>query len=192
MADATNLILMGPPGAGKGTQAQFLVERLGIPQISTGDMLREAVASGSAIGRTAKEIMARGDLVPDAVVIEIVRQRLGRPDCQPGFLLDGFPRTVEQAAALDALLRELGLAAVRVVVLEVPEAELVRRILSRGEGRADDNEVTVRKRLEVYRSSTEPVIRHYGAAVRRIDGLGSVQEIRERIAGALGLRGGVR
>jgi adenylate kinase len=192
MADAINLILMGPPGAGKGTQAQFLVEQLRIPQISTGDMLREAVASGSAIGCTAKEIMARGELVPDAVVIEIVRQRLGRPDCQPGFLLDGFPRTVEQAAALDALLRELGLAAVRVVVLEVPEAELVRRILARGEGRADDNEVTVRKRLEVYRSSTEPVIRHYGAAVRRIDGLGSVQEIRERIAGALELRGGAR
>jgi adenylate kinase len=187
MGGAINLILMGPPGAGKGTQAQFLVERLGIPQISTGDMLREAVASGSAIGRTAKEIMARGELVPDAVVIQIVRERLGRADCRPGFLLDGFPRTVDQARALDALLRELGLAPARVVALEVPEAELTRRILSRGEGRADDNAQTVRKRLEVYRSSTEPVIAHYAKAARRIDGLGSVEQIRERIAAALGL-----
>ena len=192
MPDAVNLILMGPPGAGKGTQAQFLVERLGIPQISTGDMLREAVASGSEIGRTAKELMARGELVPDAVVTEIVRQRLGRADCRPGFILDGFPRTVDQARALDGLLRELGLAAVRVLVLEVPGAELTRRILSRGEGRADDNEETVKKRLEVYRSSTEPVIRHYGTAVHRIDGLGGLQEIRARIAAALGVAGAGR
>src|SRR5262249_46598418 len=159
-------------GAGKGTQAQFLVEALGIPQISTGDMLREAVASGSDVGRKAQAIMARGELVPDAMVIEIVRQRLARTDCKPGFILDGFPRTPEQARALDGLLRELGRAPVRVIALEVPEAELTRRILARGEGRADDNEATVRKRLEVYRSSTEPVIRHYGAAANRIDGLG--------------------
>ena len=190
MADAVNLILMGPPGAGKGTQAQFLVEQLGTPQISTGDMLREAVASGSAIGRTAKEIMARGELVPDAVVIQIVRERLGRPDCGPGFILDGFPRTVEQARALDALLREMGLPPARVVALDVPEAELTRRILARGEGRADDNEETVRKRLQVYRSSTEPVIAHYGNAAKRIDGLGTIEQIRERIAVALGLGGG--
>ena len=189
MGEAVNLILMGPPGAGKGTQAQFLVERLGIPQISTGDMLREAVASGSAIGRTAKEIMARGELVPDVVVIQIVRDRLGRADCRPGFILDGFPRTVDQSKALDSLLRELGIAAVRLVALEVPEAELIRRILSRGEGRIDDNEETVRKRLAVYRSATAPVIAHYGSAVRRIDGLGSVQEIRQRITAALGLGG---
>jgi adenylate kinase len=187
VADAVNLILIGPPGAGKGTQAQFLVDRLGIPQISTGDMLREAVASGSAIGRTAQEIMARGELVPDSVVIQIVRERLGRPDCRPGFILDGFPRTVAQAGALDALLRELGLPAACVVTLEVPEAELTRRILSRGEGRADDNAETVRKRLEVYRSATEPVIAHYGAAAKRIDGQGSVQDIHQRICAALEL-----
>jgi adenylate kinase len=150
-------------------------------------MLREAVASNSPVGRRAKEIMARGELVPDDVVIQIVRERLRRPDTRPGFILDGFPRTVEQARALDALLRELGLPAVRIVALEVPEAELTRRILSRGEGRADDNEETVRKRLEVYRSSTEPVIAHYGKAARRVDGLGSVEQIRDRIAGALGL-----
>jgi adenylate kinase len=189
MAAETNLILAGPPGAGKGTQAQLLVESLGIPQISTGDMLREAVASGSELGRRAQAIMARGELVPDAIVIGIVRERLARADCKPGFILDGFPRTSEQARALDALLRELGRVPVRVVVLEVPEAELVRRILSRGEGRADDNEETVRKRLEVYRSSTEPVIRHYAASVSRIDGLGGVEEIRARIAAALGIRG---
>jgi len=183
---AVNLILMGPPGAGKGTQAQFLVERHGIPQISTGDMLREAVASGSEIGKRAKEIMDRGDLVPDEVVIEIVRQRLGRDDCGAGFILDGFPRTREQAVALDELLADLGRAAVRVVALEVPEDELMRRILSRGEGRADDNEETVRKRLEVYRSSTEPVIDHYGDAVCRIDGLGTLEAIRARVERALG------
>ncbi len=182
----TNLILMGPPGAGKGTQAEFIVERVGIPQISTGDMLREAVASGSDVGQRASEIMKRGDLVPDEVVIEIVRDRLRRDDCRPGFILDGFPRTREQAVALDALLGELGREPVRVVVLEVPEDELMRRILSRGEGRADDNEATVRKRLGVYRDSTAPVIDHYGQAVVRIDGLGSVEQIRDRVAAALG------
>jgi adenylate kinase len=180
-----NLILMGPPGAGKGTQAQFIVDRAGIPQISTGDMLREAVASGSDVGRRAAEIMERGDLVPDEVVIEIVRERLGRADCAPGFILDGFPRTREQAVALDALLAELGRGAVRAIVLEVPEDELMRRILSRGEGRADDNEQTVRKRLAVYRESTAPVIEHYGTAVVRIDGTGSIERICDRVAEAL-------
>ena len=108
MTEQFNLILMGPPGSGKGTQARRLVEMFGIPQISTGDILREAVASGSEIGKRAKAIMDRGDLVPDEVVIEIVRQRLTRPDCKPGFVLDGFPRTQPQAAALDGILREQG------------------------------------------------------------------------------------
>jgi len=192
MADAVNLILIGPPGAGKGTQAQLLVRYLGIPQISTGEMLRAAVASGSSIGPAVRQIMARGELVPDSMVIELVRERLRQVDCRPGFILDGFPRTAEQASALDALLRELGLAPVRVVAIDVPEDELLRRILNRGEGRDDDDAQTLHKRLEVYRTDTAPVIRHYGSSVRKIDGLGSVQQIRERIAAALGLAGAAR
>jgi len=192
MADAVNLILIGPPGAGKGTQAQFLVEMLGIPQISTGDMLRDAVASGKGLGPRVRDVMARGELVPDSLVIEIVRERLGRPDCRPGFILDGFPRTPEQAHALDELLRDLQLAPVVVVAIEVPEDELLRRILNRGEGREDDDAETLHKRLEVYRTSTEPVVRHYGASVRHVDGLGGVSEVRDRIAAALGLCRGPR
>ena len=180
-----NFILTGPPGAGKGTQAVLLVKRLGIPQISTGDMLREAVASGSELGQRAKAIMERGDLVPDDLVIEIVRERLSRADCKPGFILDGFPRTPAQAEALDQMLQQMGREPVRVLALQVLDEELMRRILSRGEGRADDTEETVRKRLEVYRASTEPVLAHYGSAVARIDGLGSVDDVQARVVQAL-------
>ncbi len=176
-----NLILMGPPGAGKGTQAKRLVERLGIPQISTGDILREAVASGSEIGERAKAIMDAGDLVPDEVVIEIVRERLARADCKPGFILDGFPRTGDQAKALDEILADQCRAPVRVVVLDVPENELRRRILSRGEGRADDTRETIHKRLEVYRRDTEPVLEHYSASVEKVDGTGSMDQIMRRL-----------
>jgi len=186
MSEQYNLILMGPPGSGKGTQAKRLVERFGIPQVSTGDILREAVASGSEIGRRAKAIMERGDLVPDEVVIEIVRQRLRRADCEKGFVLDGFPRTRAQAESLDAILREQRREPARVVALVVSEDELRRRILSRGEGRADDNEAAVQKRLEVYRRDTEPVLAHYGASVKRIDGIGSMDEITARVVRALG------
>ena len=180
-----NLILTGPPGAGKGTQAKRLVERCKIPQISTGDMLREAVASGSELGQRVKGIMDRGELVPDDVVIELVRNRLAREDCKPGFILDGFPRTVDQARALDQLLTDAGREPLRVVCLEVDEGELVRRILSRGEGRADDNEESVKIRLGVYRSETEPVLDHYGSAVRRIPGEGTLEEIETAILSAL-------
>jgi adenylate kinase len=186
MTEELNLILMGPPGAGKGTQAERLVRRFGIPQISTGAILREAVASGSPLGREARAIMDRGDLVGDSVMIGIVEERLGRPDCRPGFILDGFPRTAKQAEALDGLLARQGRRRARVVALQVPEAELVRRILARGEGRADDNEATVAKRLEVYRRDTEPVLKHYADDVAEIDGRGSVEQIHERIVRALG------
>ena len=179
------LILMGPPGSGKGTQAKRLVEKYAIPQISTGDILREAVASGSEIGKRAKAIMDRGDLVPDEVVIEIVRQRLARPDCKPGFVLAGFPRTLNQAKSLDAILVEQGREPARVLALTVADDELRRRILVRGEGRADDNETAIRKRLEVYRRDTEPVLAHYAAAVSRIDGIGSMDEITARLVAAL-------
>ena len=181
-----NLILTGPPGAGKGTQAKRLMDRCRIPQISTGDMLREAVASGSALGQRVKGIMDRGELVPNEVVIELVRERLARPDCSAGFILDGFPRTADQAKVLDEILQQLGREPVRVACLDVPEQELIDRILSRGEGRADDNEETVRRRLEVYQTETAPILDHYVAALQRIDGVGSFDEIAERLAGALG------
>jgi adenylate kinase len=183
-----NLILMGPPGSGKGTQAKRLVEKFGIPQISTGDILREAVASGSPIGRRAKAIMDQGELVPDDVVIQIVRDRLGRVDCKPGFVLDGFPRTRAQAQALDGILRDHGREKLRVIALTVADAELRRRILGRGEGRADDTPETVAKRLEVYRRDTQPVLDHYAAQVVKIDGMGSMDEIEARILAALAVK----
>jgi adenylate kinase len=180
-----NLILTGPPGAGKGTQAKRLLERYGIPQVSTGDILREAVSSGSEVGRRAKAIMDAGELVPDDVVIEIVRDRLGRPDCRKGFILDGFPRTAAQAAALDGILERLGREPARVVALKANEEELVKRLLGRGEGRADDNEQTIRKRLEVYRRDTEPVLEHYRSTLVVVDGVGELDEITARIVSAL-------
>lgn len=180
-----NLILTGPPGAGKGTQAKRLVERYGIPQISTGDILREAVASGSEIGRRAKAIMDAGELVPDEVVIEIVRDRLQRADCQKGFILDGFPRTAAQARALDGILERLGRKPARVVALTASEEELVKRLLGRGEGRADDNEQTIRKRLDIYRRDTEPVLDHYRRTLIVVDGVGNLDEITARIVDAI-------
>jgi adenylate kinase len=186
MSRELNLILMGPPGSGKGTQAKRLVEKFQIPQISTGDILREAVASGSAIGQRAKAIMDRGDLVPDEVVIEIVRDRLGRADCKTGFVLDGFPRTQKQAAALDKLLADLGRAPARVLALRVADDELKKRIVSRGEGRADDTEETARKRLEVYKRDTQPLLDHYRNQLVSIDGVGSLDDVTARLLGALG------
>jgi adenylate kinase len=182
MTQQLNLILLGPPGAGKGTQAKRLVERFGIPWISTGEILREAVASGSALGVRARDIMARGELVPDDVMIGIVEDRLARPDCRPGFVLDGFPRTQSQARALDDLLERLGRPPARVVLLEVPEDELLRRILSRGEGRADDTPEAVERRLEVYRRQTQPLVEHYRAHLVRVAGVGSMAEIEKRIS----------
>ncbi len=177
-----NLILFGPPGAGKGTQAQFVAAHNAIPQISTGDMLRDAVASGTELGRKAKAVMERGDLVSDDLILGIVRERLDRSDCRSGFILDGFPRTVAQAEALDKLLEQQGRTPARVISLRVPEDELTRRILSRGEGRADDTEEAVRNRLAVYRRETEPVLEHYGDASIQVDGLGSIDEVADRIA----------
>ncbi len=182
-----NLILTGPPGAGKGTQAQRLVKRCGIPQIATGDMLRAAVASGSELGRSIRDILGGGELVPDEIVIALVRERLSAQDARAGFILDGFPRTSQQARELEALLAETGHERLRVICLEVPEEELVRRILSRGEGRADDTEETVRKRLEVYRRDTAPMLEHFADSVVRLDGTGSLDEIEQRIAEALDL-----
>jgi len=186
---ARRLLLLGPPGAGKGTQARLLVERLGVPQISTGDMLRAAVAAGSAVGRRARSYMDAGELVPDEVVIGVAEERLRQPDAAEGFILDGFPRTVAQAEALDALLARLGAKLERCVVLAADEDELVRRLLRRAEleGRSDDNEETIRTRMAEYRRKTEPLIGHYRqrGVLAELDGIGEIEEVAARIEGAI-------
>lgn len=185
-----NLILLGAPGAGKGTQAKIIMEKYNIPQISTGDMLREAVGKGTELGKKAQEFMKQGKLVPDEIVIGIVRERLKQKDCKDGFILDGFPRTIAQAEALDKLLAEMGKKIDAVINVNVPEEEVVKRIVNRrtckkcgaiyhliysppkidgicdkcgGElyQREDDKEETVRERFRVYRKNTEPLINYY-------------------------------
>ncbi|MFH2071596.1 MAG: adenylate kinase [Actinomycetota bacterium] len=182
------LLLLGPPGAGKGTQAAMVRTALGIPHISTGAMLRDHVERATELGFAAQIIMDAGDLVSDEIVIAMVEERLDQPDAACGFLLDGFPRTVAQAEALDALLGEQR-PLEAVISLEVIEDEVVQRLLDRAakEGRADDNEQTIRNRMAVYREQTEPLIAYYDRAgiVRPIDGMGAIEEIFGRIAASL-------
>jgi adenylate kinase len=215
-----NLVLLGPPGAGKGTQASRIVAEYGIPHISTGDILRGAVKNQTPMGLEAKRYMDAGELVPDSVVIGIVKDRLQEPDTAKGFLMDGFPRTIPQAEALDAALDELDRAISKVVVILVDEDDLVKRLTGRricrdcqapyhvmfnapvtqdecdkcgGElyQRDDDSEATVRNRLEVYRTQTEPLIDYYDRAgvVARIDGAKSPDAVYEDIRMALGPAG---
>jgi adenylate kinase len=187
-----NIILIGPPGAGKGTQATRMIDRLQVPQISTGDMFRAAVKEGTPMGKKAKEYMDKGALVPDEVVIGVVNERFGKPDCKKGFILDGFPRTLDQAKALDELLKKLGTKLDHVVVIEVPDDYLVDRLTGRrtckgcnymhhikndppkkpgvcdkcgGElyQRDDDKDETIRQRLKTYHDQTSPLIRYYSA-----------------------------
>lgn len=184
------LIFLGAPGSGKGTQAKLLSQRLGIPQISTGEMLREAVRAGTPLGRQAKAIMEAGELVPDDVIVGLIRERLGAPDARRGFILDGFPRTPQQAVALDRLLDEGNFGALTTVVnLSVPEEVLVERLLGRAalENRADDRPETIRERLAVYGRKTEPLIGFYRerGLLADVDGLGEVERIAERIQQAL-------
>jgi len=183
------LIFLGPPGSGKGTQAKLLAERLGIPAISTGDMLRDAVRRGTPLGRRAQSIMEAGELVPDDVVIGLVRERIASADAVNGFLLDGFPRTIEQADALGRLLEGNGVSLNGVLNLLVPEGALVERLLGRAalEGRSDDRRETVAERLRVYREKTAPLVEHYRALglLTDVDGSGSVEEVAARIDRAL-------
>ncbi len=186
---AMRFLLLGPPGSGKGTQAKALMQTLGVPQISTGDMLRAAVAASTEVGKLAQSSMNRGDLVPDDVVIEVARQRLSQPDCEKGFILDGFPRTRAQAEALDEMLGEMGVSLEACVSLEVDEDELVGRLLKRAEleDRTDDDEETVRNRMQVYRNQTEPLAGYYRekSVLRRADGNGTVDEVQDRVREAL-------
>ena len=215
------IILMGPPGAGKGTQAQFIQQRFGILQISTGDMLRAAVKEGTPLGLEAKKYMDAGQLVPDEVIIGLVQDRVNQPDCEKGFLLDGFPRTIAQGEAL----KKAGLPIDYVVEVDVPDQQIIRRLSGRrvhptsgrvyhvefnppkvagkddvtGEDllqRDDDHEETVRKRLEVYHAQTQALVGYYSKWAAgsepgapkyvKVDGIGSVEAIRDRILSALG------
>jgi adenylate kinase len=186
---ATRLLLLGPPGVGKGTQAQRLIDDLGIPQISTGEMLRAAVAAGTPVGLDAKGYMDRGELVPDEVVIGVARERLEQEDARDGFILDGFPRTAGQAEALDRMLGELGVRLERCVSLTAEQDELVKRLLLRAEqeGRADDNEETIRERMKVYDRQTAPLLAYYRDAglLVEVDGMGEMDEVTARILEAL-------
>ena len=189
------LILLGPPGAGKGTQAQRLVAKYGIVQLSTGDMLRAAVKAGNPVGRQAQEIMARGGLVPDDVVVEIVAQRIAQPDARKGFILDGFPRTVPQAAALDRMLAERSLVLDGVIELRVDEDALIKRIERRieemkvrGEAlREDDNPEVLHRRLTAYREQTAPLIDYYRdkGALITVNGMAPIPEVAAAIDRAL-------
>jgi len=186
------ILFLGPPGAGKGTQAALLASALGVPHISTGDMLRSAVAQGTDLGRKAEAIMTAGDLVPDDLVVAMVAERLGEADAVCGYLLDGFPRNVAQAVALD---REVGADGIEFALsIEVAADELVRRLLSRATelGRSDDNEETIRRRLEVYQSETEPLFDHYpdhGVEVVTVGGTGTIDDVFTRVVLLLAGRG---
>jgi len=184
------VVFLGPPGAGKGTQAQRIAEKYGVPHISTGDILREAVREGTELGKLAKSYMDKGELVPDEVIIGIIRERLSQDDVkEKGFILDGFPRTIAQAEALDKLLEELSMPLDRVIYLNVEDEEIIKRLLARG--RADDREDVIRKRLEVYREQTAPLIDYYAKKCLLVEiyGVGDVDEITEKIEEALGLKG---
>ena len=179
------IIFLGPPGSGKGTQASQLAKRLGVPAISTGEILREAVRKQTALGQKAKSVMERGELVSDDLIVAMIGERLAEADARGGFILDGFPRTLAQARAFETMLSGNGDALSAVLNFSVPEAELTERMLGRAqaEGRADDRPETIRERLRVYREKTEPLVGFYRDRdlLAEIDGVGSVSEVAGRV-----------
>jgi adenylate kinase len=183
------IVLLGPPGAGKGTQAVRVACRFNAPHIATGDIFRANVASGTGLGRAAQEYMDRGDLVPDEVVIAMVMERLAEDDCDGGFVLDGFPRTVNQAEALDRRLAGLGTPLEAALSFDVTEEELLRRLAGRAaaQHRADDAEQTIRHRLEVFAIKTRPLIDYYRhrGLLNMVDGVGRVEDVTGRILSGL-------
>lgn len=187
------MIFMGPPGAGKGTQATVVAGRFGIPAISTGDIFRANVSEGTPLGLEAKRYMDAGEYVPDSVTNEMVRHRIAEPDAEPGFLLDGYPRTLAQVEELDGMLTDAGRSLDVVVVLTVDADELVQRLLKRAEtsGRSDDTEDVIRHRQDVYTEQTAPLIDVYRdrGLLLEVDGLGEVDEVTARILSALDGRG---
>lgn len=184
-----NIILLGPPGAGKGTQAQVLVENHGLVQLSTGDMLRAAVASGSELGQQAKAVMDAGKLMPDDIMVQIISDRISEPDCENGFILDGFPRTTAQAEALDKMLEQKGLPLNHVIEISVNDSVLIDRINARvaqtpeAERRDDDNAETLKHRLEVYHEQTAPILPYYEGRgmLKKVDGMKSIEEVSKQI-----------
>lgn len=187
-----NIIMFGPPGAGKGTQSQSLQNTYKIKQLSTGDMLRAEVASESKLGKKLKSIMASGELVSDSIIVDIIKNCISEHECQRGFILDGFPRTVAQAEALDTMLTEAGKSIDHVIVLEVDNAILLDRIKGRSaetaSARADDNEEILKNRLEVYEKQTAPLLPYYEAKgiLRGVDGMQSIENVSEQITVILG------
>ena len=190
-----NLVLFGPPGAGKGTQAKILTEKRGLPQLSTGDMLRAAIAAGTELGKTSKAIMDRGDLVPDEVVIGIISERYDQPDCRAGAIFDGFPRTIAQAEALDHMLAKRGRRIDTVIEIKVDDEALIRRSENRvkemvaagQKPREDDTPETLKNRLGVYYKNTAPLIAYYRnqGKLKTVDGMAPIPEVAAQIAAIL-------
>lgn len=188
-APARRLLIVGPPGAGKGTQAVRIAEELSIPAISTGDIFRANVSGQTELGVLAKSYMDKGEYVPDSVTNDMVRDRLAQDDAREGFLLDGYPRTLAQVEALDGMLAELGTALDRVLLLEADDDTVVERLIARGQesGRSDDTEETIRHRLQVYAEQTTPLVEVYEArgVLRRVDGMASIDEVSAALTAAL-------
>jgi adenylate kinase len=186
-----NLVLFGPPGAGKGTQAKILQTERGLPQLSTGDMLRAAIAAGTPLGKQVESILAKGDLVSDEIVIGIIADRYDQPDCKNGAVFDGFPRTIPQAEALDAMLAKRGKKIDRVIELKVDDKILLDRVeqrIKQGSARPDDNPETLKNRLDVYYKNTAPLLDYYNkqGKVVALDGMAPIDDVTKAIAKALG------
>jgi adenylate kinase len=188
-----NLLVLGPQGSGKGTQAQRLSAEHGIPHVATGDMFRAAIAAGTELGRRVEPILASGELVPDELTVALIRERLSQPDARDGFVLDGFPRTLEQAEELDAMLAEIGRSLDAVLFFDIPDEVAVERLVIRAEqeGREDDQPDVIARRLAIYHELTEPVVERYRATgtLVPLHASGTVGEVAAEIAGALELLG---